>query len=295
LSVGQSCTVSVISLGVDFNTTIAHINRVSQSQGTVAFYSVTCDLTVPENVLPGMQATVTLPSDALQGVTTLDMAALAFDEDKNPYVLSRQSDGTYQKVAVETGLSDGMKVQIISGVNAGDVVYAASGSESAKASLTLEDIYKAIVGEKVIVNDKSSQGGPNGSGMPGGGQAGVMPSGAMPSGAPTGTGQTDGAAADGSQTGAAATDAGAGLSTDGTGEMALTAQTVAPGTTVAPDATGSTGTDATSSATATGTAGGRPQGAGNGKPPEPGATAEANQSPTATPVTTQEGGTAHAD
>ncbi|HPS82056.1 MAG TPA: efflux RND transporter periplasmic adaptor subunit, partial [Candidatus Limiplasma sp.] len=186
LSIGQSCTVSVISLGVDFDTVIAHINRVSQSQGTVAFYSVTCDLTVPENVLPGMQATVTLPSDEVDGVTTLDMAALAFDEDKNPYVLSLQSDGTYQKVPVETGLSDGMKIQITSGLNPGDVVYAVSGTETAKATLTLEDIYKAIVGETVVVNDMSSRGGPGGGGMPGGDQTGGMPSGdqsgAMPSG-----------------------------------------------------------------------------------------------------------------
>jgi multidrug resistance efflux pump len=47
LTLGEACTVSVISLGVDFETEIAHINRVSQSQGSVAFYSVTCDLTVP--------------------------------------------------------------------------------------------------------------------------------------------------------------------------------------------------------------------------------------------------------
>lgn len=159
LSLGQACTVSVISLNTDFDTTIAHINRVSQSMGSVAFYSVTCDLTVPENVLPGMQATVTMPADSVTGVTTLDMAALAFDEENNPYVLLKEDDGTYTKQKVETGLSDGMEVEITDGLTPGQTVYAVAGTESVKATVTLEDIYRKIFGEKIVINDMSRRSG----------------------------------------------------------------------------------------------------------------------------------------
>lgn len=278
LSIGQACTVSVISLGVDFDTVIAHINRVSSSQGSVAFYSVTCDLTVPENILPGMQATVTLPSDSVTGVTTIDMAALAFDEEKKPYVLEKQSDGTYSKVYVETGLSDGMKVEITSGLASGDVVYAVAGTESAKASLTLEDIYKAIVGQKTVINDMSSQGG---RGM-GNAPSGEMPSGAMPQANGTQSG-TDASQTTGSQTGGTA------QATDGSA-AATTASgaTVAPGTTTAPDASGTTGWG--------GTAGSMPQGAGGGQPPQASdGSASATAAPTVTTTTTQEGGSTNAN
>ena len=87
LAVGQSCIVRVISLGIDFETTIAHINRVSASSGTLAYYTVACDLAVPEEVLPGMRATVIIPDQSVYGVNRLPLAALAFDEEENPYVL----------------------------------------------------------------------------------------------------------------------------------------------------------------------------------------------------------------
>ncbi|NLI21659.1 MAG: HlyD family efflux transporter periplasmic adaptor subunit [Clostridiales bacterium] len=247
LSIGQACTVSVISLGMDFDTAIAHINRVSQAQGNVAFYSVTCDLTVPENVLPGMQATVTLASDSVAGVVTLDIAALAFDENRDPFVLVKQSDGTYVETPVETGLSDGMTVEIKSGLSAGQTVYAVAGTESVKAAVTLEDLYQMIVGQKVVINDQSSRGGP-GEGGP--------PSGDMPQGDGTGTlpamGETS---ADGTATDAtAATDAATSAqpaAADGTATDATAATDAA--TSAQPAATDAGTADTAASATGAGT------------------------------------------
>ena len=264
LSVGQECTVSVISLGVDFETVIAHINRVSQSQGTVAYYSVACDLTVPANVLPGMQATVTMPSDAVQGVTTLDMAALSFDEDKQAYVLEKQSDGTYEKTYVKTGLSDGMKVEIQSGLTAGQTVYVITGTESVQAAFSLEDIYRSIVGQSTVINDMSSRGGP------GGAQSGEMPTGEMPTGdMPTGD-----------MPQLTSTDA-ATSATQTEGEASVPAETTSPEATDTTVTDGSTSTDAVTQSTQNST-----QPSSGAQPPAQDTTAE-----TATPTTTDEGGT----
>ncbi|MBN1777707.1 MAG: HlyD family efflux transporter periplasmic adaptor subunit [Clostridiales bacterium] len=157
LTVGQPCTVSVISLGIDFETSIGHINRVSASSGTLAYYTVTCDVSVPEEVLPGMRATVSIPSQSAEDVTVLPLSALAFDEDENPYTLRLNADGAYEKLYVETGLSDGMRAEIRSGVNPGDTVYAADGTQSAGAGFSLADIYRAIMGENVVVNQMSGK------------------------------------------------------------------------------------------------------------------------------------------
>lgn len=180
VSVGQQCTVTVISLGGSYETEIAHINRVSASPGSVAYYTVTADLAAPENLLPGMQATVSIPTEEATDVLILPMEALGFDEEGNAYVLTSKTDGGYDRVTVETGLSDGMNVEIKSGVNEGDTVYAQTGEESAQPAFSLEALYQAVVGKKVVINDMSSRGGKGNRGQ--NGTTGEMGEGAPPEG-----------------------------------------------------------------------------------------------------------------
>lgn len=60
---GQKCTVRMISLGLDLETEINHVNLVSSGMGNVASYSATAELDAPDTVLPGMAATVTIPAE----------------------------------------------------------------------------------------------------------------------------------------------------------------------------------------------------------------------------------------
>lgn len=161
LEVGQRCIVRIISLGLDFETTISHINRVSSSSGTLAYYTVACDLAVPAEVLPGMRATVIIQDQSVQDVSILSMEALAFDDEEQPYVLVKNTNEEYEQRYVTTGLSDGVNVEILSGLAAGDTVYAVSGTESIKAAFSLEELYTSLVGEKVVINAARGQ-------MPGG-------------------------------------------------------------------------------------------------------------------------------
>ena len=156
VAAGQPCTVTIIPLERDFETEIARVDRVSASTGQVASYTATAELTAPAEVLPGMSASVTMAGDSVTGVLTLDAAALAFDEEKNPYVLLRDGDG-YVRQTVVTGLSDGMKVEIVSGLDEGEEVWAVTGTETVTGSFSLTAWYKRLAGEKVIINDMSSR------------------------------------------------------------------------------------------------------------------------------------------
>lgn len=149
---GLPCTVTIISLGLDIETEIDHINLVSGSMGNVASYSATARLDAPENVLPGMAATVTIADEEALGVTTLEMAVLSFHEDGTPYVLIRQGDGSYQEREVETGLSDGMRVEIVSGVEPGETVWAVAGTEAAE-DFSLGKLYASLVGQTVVIQE----------------------------------------------------------------------------------------------------------------------------------------------
>ena len=165
VAAGQRCEVTVVSLGLTFETEIDHVDRVSASTGAVASYTVTADIDAPENVLPGMQATVTIPRESVSGVNMLPMAALTFDEDGAPCVLVDDGAGGYAQVAVETGLSDGMYVEITSGVAAGDTVYVQTGTQSVESRLSLQNLYKSLFGEKTVVNDRTGGAGGFGGGM----------------------------------------------------------------------------------------------------------------------------------
>ncbi|MBQ8536893.1 MAG: HlyD family efflux transporter periplasmic adaptor subunit [Clostridia bacterium] len=168
LSAGQACTVTVLPLGLSFETELEHINRLSSGMGSVAYYQVTAKIDAPEAVLPGMQANVTFPDKEAINVTTLDIAALAFEEDGSAYVLRANAEGGYDKQKVETGLSDGLKVEITSGLIPGETVWAQTGTRTAEPAFTLESMYKQIVGEKIVIKDQSSRSGRGGQGSRGG-------------------------------------------------------------------------------------------------------------------------------
>ena len=152
---GQKCTVTIVALGLDFETEIKHVNRVSLASGGVAYYDITAELTVPENVLPGMTASVSIPAESVQNAVVLDVAALSFNAEKQPYVLVKNGEA-YQERLIETGLSDGMRIEILSGLNPGDVVYRACEKTIEAESFSLAEIYKKITGEKVVINDLSA-------------------------------------------------------------------------------------------------------------------------------------------
>lgn len=158
ISVGQVCTVTVLPLEISFETQITSINRVSESPGMVAYYTVLAAFSAPEQVLPGMQATVSIAADQKDNAMLLDMGALAFDEENKPYVLRQTADGDYEAAYVEVGLNDGIRVEIIDGLAVGDTVYAQSGTETPQAVFSIQKAYNWIVGEKVVIREKGQMG-----------------------------------------------------------------------------------------------------------------------------------------
>lgn len=149
---GQSCTVRIISLGLDLETEIDHVNLVSSGMGNVASYSATAALDAPESVLPGMAATVTIPDEQVTDAVTLPVAALTFHSDGAAYVLMKGTDGTYTEQAVTTGLSDGTTVEITDGVQAGDTVWAMTGKETTEG-FSLAKVYAALVGQTTVIQE----------------------------------------------------------------------------------------------------------------------------------------------
>ena len=121
--VGQECSVSVTALDLTFDSKITHINRISASNGSTAYYTVTAEVSVTSDVLPGMQATVTIPQEEAADAVILNKDALSFDRQNSAYVLLKDDNGDMQETAVEIGVDNDNYVEIKSGLTADQTVY----------------------------------------------------------------------------------------------------------------------------------------------------------------------------
>ena len=154
--VGQACTVTITALEKTYETTVASIDYVSSSTGNVAYYTATALLEVNDpNVLPGMQATVTITREETQDAVILKVDAISFDQKNQAYVWMKNDAGELEQKAITTGVSNGNYIEVTEGLNDGDEVYAeAKETETASTGL-----FGALFGAQQF---NQPQGGPGG-------------------------------------------------------------------------------------------------------------------------------------
>lgn len=147
-----------------FEGTITGISDTASVNGGVAKYTV--DITIPksDSMKVGMNASATITIEDKQDILLIPVSALQEAGDR-VFVYTEKDEDTGAlsgEVEVETGISDGTNVEIVSGLEEGDTVY------YTRTEATSDDAESGM-----------GQGGMGQGGMMGGGQ---MPSGEMPSG-----------------------------------------------------------------------------------------------------------------
>ena len=183
VSVGQACTVKVTALDSSFDSTITHINRIASGGNSTAYYTVTAEFSGTENVLPGMQVTVTIPEEEADNVVILKKDALSFGAGNSAYVLMKNDAGEMEQVSVELGVDNDNYVEIKSGLNEGDTVYVQVKTDASTSS-GLASLFSSLTGgtsTQTTTTTTNSQmpgggnfgGGNFGGGMPGGGGPGM--------------------------------------------------------------------------------------------------------------------------
>ena len=135
VTVDTPCTVTTTATERSFPSVIASVNHISASAGNTAYYTATAYVDVDGDIYPGMQVTIAIPRQVAEGVVTLPLTALTFSGDGTACVLRRESDGTMTSVPVETGVSDGILVELLSGVSAGETVYAVEETTAGETGL----------------------------------------------------------------------------------------------------------------------------------------------------------------
>ncbi len=121
---GQTAAVTLDALeGETFEGTITYVAGTASS-GSSAKYPVKITLKKTEDMKLGMSASATIHIDESEDAVLIPVNALQEKGDSAFVYTGQDSDGNLtDKVEVETGLSDGSQVEIISGLEEGDTVY----------------------------------------------------------------------------------------------------------------------------------------------------------------------------
>jgi HlyD family secretion protein len=113
--------------------TIAEISPTSASAGGVVTYLVTINIVTDEGVTlrPGMSANASIVVQEVDDVLIVPNWAVRLDrETGDAYVLQKMADGAISEVVVETGLRNEQFSEVLSGLQAGDVVVVTSEREA---------------------------------------------------------------------------------------------------------------------------------------------------------------------
>ena len=126
IHIGQTAAVTVDALsGEVFSGEVTAISETGESEGGNSKFTVEVTLKKETNMLPGMNATVSLTVETAQTSLCIPVAALieygtktcvytGYDEEAGEFV---------NPVTVTAGISDGEYVQILSGLSSGQTVY----------------------------------------------------------------------------------------------------------------------------------------------------------------------------
>ena len=121
----------------NINSSSSTSSTSANSSASVIYYYVTLDVEDPENLLlPAMTARVDITTASRSEVLSVPLSTLKTDSNGS-YVVLVQPDGTQENRYVETGIYDDEYVEILSGLEEGDMIsssYTAKKSSSADSS-----------------------------------------------------------------------------------------------------------------------------------------------------------------
>ena len=123
LKVGKQGEVFINALDLKVPGVVRQIAREATLSGGVSFYGVKLQLSADDTILSGMSAEVKILKEEAKGALSLNLNVISFDEDNNPYVLVRENEEDMVRRYIVTGVSDGVYVQVLSGLQDNETVH----------------------------------------------------------------------------------------------------------------------------------------------------------------------------
>lgn len=133
---GQTATLSFVAIpNQEFTGEIIHVSNIADGSSGNTKYDVQILVQMEEGMRFGMSADATITVSEVTGVPSIPMEALQQTGNQTFVFTQVAEDGTLTgEVPVVTGVSDGLTVEIVSGVNMGDTVYYEKNDENPLAA-----------------------------------------------------------------------------------------------------------------------------------------------------------------
>ena len=133
---GQTASLSFVAIpNQEFTGEIIHVSNIADGSSGNTKYDVQILVQMEEGMRFGMSADATITVSEATGVPSIPMEALQQTGSQTFVFTSVAEDGTLTgEVPVVTGVSDGLTVEIVSGVNMGDTVYYEHNEENPLAA-----------------------------------------------------------------------------------------------------------------------------------------------------------------
>ena len=123
VTLGKEGTVYLNALDTSVPGVVSDVSRSATREGGVSYYQAKLQVEAGSDVRSGMSVEVTILNQQALNVPSLSLDALSYDEYNRPYVYMKDAEGQMIATPVETGISDSRNIQILSGAEAGDLVY----------------------------------------------------------------------------------------------------------------------------------------------------------------------------
>lgn len=114
--------ITIHALNKDFEGIVTDIAKEGVNMNGVTFFNTNISIENPEDILVGMSAEAKVLNEKANDIAVLPITAVKFRDDNNPYVKVKQ-DGQIEDKDIELGITDGISVEIKSGLNIGDKVF----------------------------------------------------------------------------------------------------------------------------------------------------------------------------
>lgn len=118
---GDDIQIYIDSIDKSYTGTLSWVSDVATVQNGVSYYEAEATMNADDMVKSGMSVEVRLTRNDERNVVSVSVDALNYHEDNTCYVLKKDGNKT-EETDVEVGASDGQYVQIVSGLEEGDIV-----------------------------------------------------------------------------------------------------------------------------------------------------------------------------
>jgi len=123
LSLGKRGDVYLNALDQKVSGIVSEIARDATTEGGLSYYAVKMQIDAPEEIRSGMSVEVNVLNKQALSTLSISVNALSYDEYNRPFALLRDGEGQMAVQYVRTGISDGLYIQIIEGLDEGQDIF----------------------------------------------------------------------------------------------------------------------------------------------------------------------------